>query len=298
MGINVKFSDWRDKKIIHINNYISDNILSRTKTPEPLKKAMLYATQGGGKRIRSLLTMATGEILNIKPEVIGPLACSVELIHAYSLVHDDLPGIDNDDFRRGRPSLHKAFDEGLAIITGDALQSLAYQCLIKLQPYTNEPKLILDALAIILSSAGPEGMVGGQSLDLYNQHDLNEQDLISMYRMKTGLLIESSVELPCTFAKGFDLEKKALLNCGQALGEMFQLRDDLMEITEDAVSLGKPVDSDIKNGKRTYPAVFGLSKCKERLLDIYDYIDAQLKITSLQSSNFASIINSLKIDLS
>ncbi len=298
MGINVNFSDWRNEKLLHINNYISDSILSRTETPDPLKKAMLYATQGGGKRIRPLLTMATGEILDIQPEVLVPLACSVELIHAYSLVHDDLPGIDNDNFRRGRPSLHKAFDEGLAIITGDALQSLAYQCLIQIQPYTTETELILDALEIILSSAGPEGMVGGQSLDLYNQHDLNEQDLMNMYRMKTGLLIESSVELPCIFAKNFDLEKKALLNCGKALGKMFQLRDDLMELTDDATSLGTPVDSDIKNGKRTYPAVFGLSKCKERLLAIHNYIDDQLKTTGLQSSSFASIIDSLKLDLS
>jgi farnesyl diphosphate synthase len=293
----MEFSVWQEEKHNHINNCIAKSILSRGQTPTPLKEAMIYATQNGGKRIRALLVFATGEILNINGAILSNLACAIELIHAYSLVHDDLPSIDNDDLRRGQPSLHKAFDEGLAIITGDALQALAYQCIVNIGEDSDDPQLILDALELLLRSAGSEGMVGGQAIDIYNQNDLSESDLLTMYRLKTGLLIECAITMPALFDEESNSNKKTLIDCSIKLGQMFQLRDDLIEIIDETDSIGKPNNSDIKNGKRTYPAVFGVTQCKERLLDIVSNIDEQLRINHLSTSNFANIINSLKINL-
>lgn len=237
-----------------------------------LYAAMRYSVMNGGKRVRPLLAYAACEALGAPAEQANGAACSVELIHAYSLVHDDLPAMDDDDLRRGQPTTHKAFDEACAILAGDGLQSLAFSALLdpRLSPQSDSNRLtMVQTLAL---AAGPAGMVGGQAIDLGSVGlKLDQQALEFMHRHKTGALIEASVRLGAlASARAGNTELEALQRYAQAIGLAFQVQDDILDVESDTATLGKRQGADIARDKPTYPALLGLDAAKAYALELRD----------------------------
>ena len=228
---------------------------------ERLYAAMHYSVFNGGKRIRPLLAYAACEALGGTASLANGVACAVELIHAYSLVHDDLPAMDDDDLRRGQPTTHRAFDEATAILAGDGLQSLAFSVLSN-SPQSAETRL--QMLQILSTAAGPAGMVGGQAIDLgsVGQH-LQQSALEVMHRHKTGALIEASVQLGALASgKAQAQTLDALSRYACAIGLAFQVQDDILDVESDTATLGKTQGKDQAHDKPTYPALLGLEAAK------------------------------------
>ncbi|MFG0866007.1 (2E,6E)-farnesyl diphosphate synthase [Pseudomonas sp. FYR_7] len=239
---------------------------------ERLYAAMRYSVMNGGKRVRPLLVYAACEALGAPAEYANGAACAVELIHAYSLVHDDLPAMDDDDLRRGQPTTHKAFDEACAILAGDGLQSLAFNALLDphLSPQTDALRLaMVQALA---TAAGPAGMVGGQAIDLGSVGmKLDQQALAFMHRHKTGALIEASVRLGgLASARADQTQLDALQVYAQAIGLAFQVQDDILDVESDTATLGKRQGADIARDKPTYPALLGMEAAKAYAIELRD----------------------------
>ena len=235
-----------------------------TQAPQALHAAMRYAALDGGKRLRAALVFAAGEALGAKPEALDVPACALELIHAYSLVHDDLPAMDNDDLRRGKPSCHRAFDEATAILAGDALQTLAFELLARDTTLTVSATRRLTMLARLAQAAGSVGMAGGQAIDLGAVgKPLSLAELEDMHARKTGALIAAAVILGALTAEdtGQDL-LIPLENYAQAIGLAFQIADDILDVAGDAKTLGKPPGGDQKQEKPTYPALLGLDRAR------------------------------------
>ncbi len=234
---------------------------------EPLSRlyqAMHHSVLLGGKRVRPLLVYATCEALQGPLEQADGAACAVELIHAYSLVHDDLPAMDDDDLRRGQPTTHKAFDEATAILAGDGLQSLAFEILSGATGNPADPALRLRMLNVLARAAGPSGMVGGQAIDLAAVgKKLDQAALECMHRHKTGALIEASVVLGALASGQADEARlDALRRYAAAIGLAFQVQDDILDVESDTATLGKTQGADIARDKPTYPALLGLAQAK------------------------------------
>lgn len=239
---------------------------------ERLYQAMRYSVMNGGKRVRPLLVYAACETLEGDIQRADGAACAVELIHAYSLVHDDLPAMDDDDLRRGQPTTHKAFDEASAILAGDALQSLAFGALADRRRNPQDAETRLQMIEILSQAAGPAGMVGGQAIDLGSVGvRLDQQALEIMHRHKTGALIEASVALGALASGNADeLTHKALLQYARAIGLAFQVQDDILDVESDTATLGKTQGKDEAHDKPTYPALLGLSAAKDYALELRD----------------------------
>ena len=248
-------------------------------TNSRLKEAMHYAIFNGGKRLRPLLTFASAEALNVALGHAQAPACAVELIHCYSLVHDDLPAMDDDDLRRGRPTVHLAFDEATAILTGDALQALAYETLV-LDPLLNQqPEAAARMVADLGRACGADGMAGGQALDLALEGQRPSQsELEHMYALKTGALMRSAVTLPLAYRSDVD---PAVIDGFKAFGEhiglAFQIRDDLLEVEGDTAQIGKSADSDQRQDKATWPSLFGVDAARARLSELHNQAMAALE---------------------
>ena len=237
-----------------------------------LYEAMRYSVMNGGKRVRPLLAYAACEALGAPPEQANGAACAVELIHAYSLVHDDLPAMDDDDLRRGQPTTHKAFDEACAILAGDGLQSLAFSALLDPTLTTLDAETRLRMVNGLAFAAGPAGMVGGQAIDLGSVGlKLDQAALEYMHRHKTGALIEASVQLGA-LASGqtTDDNLQALSVYARAIGLAFQVQDDILDVESDTATLGKRQGADIARDKPTYPALMGLAQAKSYALELRD----------------------------
>lgn len=228
-----------------------------------LLEAMRYSVLGGGKRLRPVLVYLTGEVFGAPLYRLDAPAAAVELIHAYSLIHDDLPAMDDDDLRRGRPSCHRAFDEGTAILAGDALQALAFAVLS--QPASSsaadtgaEERVLM--LATLAHAIGTQGMAGGQAIDLDAiGRSLSAEAIERMHRRKTGALIQAAVELGAIAAGlGRDPARAALQSFGAEIGLAFQIQDDILDVTGETSVIGKKQGADAALGKPTYPSVFGL----------------------------------------
>jgi geranylgeranyl diphosphate synthase type II len=254
-----------------------DNCLDTLFTPprpqlERLYQAMRYSVMNGGKRVRPLLVYAACEALGGDSARADGAACAVELIHAYSLVHDDLPAMDDDDLRRGQPTTHKAFDEACAILAGDGLQSLAFEVLAGDALNPSDPALRLEMFASLARAAGPAGMVGGQAIDLGSVGlKLDRNDLELMHRHKTGALIEASVRLGALASGYADAQKLAALQqYAQAVGLAFQVQDDILDVESDTATLGKHQGADIARDKPTYPALLGMQSAKAYALELRD----------------------------
>jgi geranylgeranyl pyrophosphate synthase len=235
--------------------------------PQRLHQAMRYSVTGGGKRIRPVLTLATAIALGIAPERLLKAACTPELIHAYSLIHDDLPAMDNDDLRRGRPTCHKAFDEATALLAGDALQALAFEILATDPDCADNAELRLQMLRTLAQAAGAAGMAGGQAIDLASVNKtLTLPELERMHRLKTGALIEASVVI-ATYASAriSESRRRSLRQYAQSIGLAFQIQDDILDVISDTETLGKPQGADMALNKPTYYSLLGLDGAREKL---------------------------------
>lgn len=237
-----------------------------------LYEAMRYSVMNGGKRVRPLLAYAACEALGAAPERANGAACAVELIHAYSLVHDDLPAMDDDDLRRGLPTTHKAFDEACAILAGDGLQSLAFSALLDPELNTLDAETRLRMVSDLALAAGPAGMVGGQAIDLGSVGlKLDQHALEYMHRHKTGALIEASVQLGALASgRAHDSDLEALKVYARAVGLAFQVQDDILDVEGDTTTLGKQSGADAARDKPTYPSLMGLEGAKAYALELRD----------------------------
>ncbi len=240
-------------------------------SPRRLHAAMRHAALASGKRMRPLLVYATGIAFGADERALDAPAGAVELIHAYSLVHDDLPSMDDDALRRGQPTVHVAFDEGTAILAGDALQSLAFELLASAESPAEIRVAMLLELAI---AAGARGMCGGQALDLDATGSRKSADdldaLQRLHSLKTGALLRASVRLGAIAAQ-VDADTRARLDVfADALGLAFQIRDDLLDVESDSVTLGKTAGKDSAQAKATFPALIGIAASRERLLELAD----------------------------
>tara|TARA_Y100001968_G_scaffold321002_1_gene354749 strand:+ start:963 stop:1853 length:891 start_codon:yes stop_codon:yes gene_type:complete len=239
---------------------------------ERLYQAMRYSVMNGGKRVRPLLVYAACEALNGDKTDADGAACAVELIHAYSLVHDDLPAMDDDDLRRGQPTTHKAFDEACAILAGDGLQSLAFEAMAQAEHNPQDAALRLRMFAVLARAAGPAGMVGGQAIDLGSVGLKLDRDALElMHRHKTGALIEASVQLGALASGHADADNLASLSqYARAIGLAFQVQDDILDVESDTATLGKHQGADIARDKPTYPAQLGMDAAKAYALELRD----------------------------
>jgi len=232
--------------------------------PQRLHAAMRYAVLGGGKRLRACLVYAAGEAVGAAADDLDAPACALELIHAYSLAHDDLPAMDDDDLRRGKPTCHRAYDEATAILAGDALQTLAFQALAADPRLSIGPPRRLAMLARLAEATGSLGMTGGQAIDLGAVgRPLGLAELEDMHARKTGALIRAAVVLGALARE--DLNKATLTDLdayARHLGLAFQITDDILDIEADTATLGKPQGSDLRRAKPTYPALLGLAGAK------------------------------------
>lgn len=250
----------------------ADAVLARALPPDDqapleLHRAMRYAVLGGGKRLRPLLVYATGAVFGAAEEQLDAVAAAVEIIHAYSLVHDDLPAMDDDSLRRGRPTCHIVFGEAMAILAGDALQALAFEVLANDRALDVSATAHLDMLRTLSLACGSHGMAGGQALDLaaVGQH-LDASELERMHVYKTGALIRASVRLGALAAGCTDASTLAALETyGHSIGLAFQIRDDLLDIEMDTEQLGKTAGKDVAANKPTYPAILGLDASRAQL---------------------------------
>ncbi|MFY8205514.1 MAG: polyprenyl synthetase family protein [Arenimonas sp.] len=237
-----------------------------TRAPERLHRAMRHATLGGGKRLRARLVYATGRLFGLDMPRLDPAAAAVEMIHAYSLIHDDLPAMDDDALRRGKPTVHIAFDEATAILAGDALQALAYETLVRAD-WPDAPKLA--ALQELIAASGAAGMCGGQQLDMdAGGKSLTLPELQNVHALKTGALIKASIRLPALLA-GADAGSRAALDAfADDLGLAFQIQDDILDVEASTEQLGKSAGKDTAQNKSTYPALLGLEGAKTLLAEL------------------------------
>ncbi len=251
-------------------NTALDKYLPSDDPPEHnLAEAIRYSVIGGGKRIRPAMVYAAGEAMGVSTDLMDIPACAVEMIHAYSLIHDDLPAMDDDDLRRGQPTCHKAFDEATAILAGDALQALAYEILAKDDHAELTPEHRIEMLSLLTEASGAHGMAGGQAVDLASVgKPLDLLQLEHMHQLKTGALIRASILLGGMCKQDItESEIKLLSNYAACIGLSFQIHDDILDVVGDTEILGKPQGSDEAQGKPTFPAVIGLEKSQQLALE-------------------------------
>lgn len=242
-----------------------------------LFEAMRYSVFAGGKRLRPCLFLAVMESLNGEGERFMPFACALEMIHTYSLIHDDLPAMDNDDFRRGKPTCHKAFGEAEAILAGDALLTYAFNAMIKVRPFCRAERL-LDAIDEVAWSAGVNGMAIGQVTDiLWEGKELILPELEFVHKHKTGALFAASIISGAILADADEEQLAALREYAHQIGLVFQITDDILDVVGDQQKLGKPIGSDAKNAKTTYASLFGLEKARELGQDAAERAQKALK---------------------
>jgi geranylgeranyl pyrophosphate synthase len=272
-------SNWRQQRQLRIEQALTARLpdnshLSQT-TSNRLVEAMRYSCLNGGKRMRALLVYATGEALGVDLDQLDAPACAVEMIHAYSLVHDDMPIMDNDDLRRGQPTCHKKYDDPTALLVGDALQSLAFETLCE----NNLPSAQLcEMVKTLAQQSGVLGMAGGQAIDLESVgKTLTLDTLQSMHQLKTGALICASVRLGALAFPEIDNAILAKLDkYAQCIGLAFQVQDDVLDLIADTDTLGKTQGADLALNKPTYPALMGLAAAKQKAIDLRDEALAQL----------------------
>lgn len=245
----------------------------------PVVDAIRYSLMSGGKRIRPILLIAAAGATGGDQKALLPAACAFECIHTYSLIHDDLPAMDNDDLRRGRPTCHKVYGEAIAILAGDGLLTYAFELMCKPELTQNiSPLLLKDAVFLLAKAAGVSGMVGGQTADILMEGQPVDAEALSfIHSHKTGSLIQTSVEIGGLLGKASDEELYHLKRYGESLGLAFQIKDDLLDVEGDQEILGKPVGSDNRNFKATYPALFGLKETKRRAQELLEKALSELE---------------------
>jgi farnesyl diphosphate synthase len=274
---DLPLSDWMQQHQQRIETVLDERLSKREQhTSAQLLEAMRYSTLNGGKRLRALLVYATGEALGAGLTALDAPASAVEMIHAYSLVHDDMPIMDDDDLRRGQPTCHKAYDEATALLVGDALQTLAFETLCDEELTAIQQSQMVKTLA---QRSGVFGMAGGQAIDLESVgKELDVSELQTMHELKTGALIRASVRLGAlTSTVANDAILAKLDRYAWCIGLAFQVQDDVLDVIADTDTLGKTQGADIALNKPTYPALIGLNAAKQKAFDLIDDALAQLE---------------------
>jgi farnesyl diphosphate synthase len=286
-GLLARLEEWRAR----IERELERRLPPETAVPQRLHAAQRYSALAPGKRIRPALVYATAETLGVALERVDGAACAVELIHAYSLVHDDLPAMDDDDLRRGRPTCHRAFDEATAILAGDSLQVLAFSLLAIHPGLAGEPATRVRLIELLAQASGTAGMAGGQALDLASlgrRLSLPEVELV--HRLKTGALIRACVQMAAACAEDLSsCRQTALDHVGELVGLAFQIQDDILDVEGDATLLGKATGADRARDKPTYPAVAGLDAARRRVAELHDSADAALAESGWGGSPLAAL---------
>jgi len=256
---------WRQR----FETVLDHKLPAADREPQLLHQAMRYSCLCGGKRIRPMLVYASGHAVGLDPEQLDAVASAVELIHAYSLIHDDLPAMDDDDLRRGRATCHLAFDEATAILAGDALQALAFGTLT--DELRRQPDVAVQLVSHLAAACGSNGMAGGQMLDLQAVGELPDiADLEHIHALKTGALIRIAVVAPARIARADTDTVEALDQFGGLVGLGFQIRDDILDVTGDTVNLGKSAHADAERDKPTFPSLIGLDASQRRAASLRD----------------------------
>ncbi len=262
MKMTESFDVWMQSVQSVMEKSLSGLLPQENRIPQQLHKAMRYAVLDGGKRIRPLLVFATGTLFDAKPAVMAQIASAVEMIHAYSLIHDDMPCMDNDVLRRGKPTVHVKFGEAMALLAGDALQAQAF---VVLSNVNDDTVLAVKRYQVLSEAAGSQGMCGGQAIDLDSTgKQLAIGQLEQMHRLKTGALLKASVMLGALSAKiPSSEESRALEDYAKATGLAFQVVDDILDVTADQKELGKTPGKDVMNNKPTYVSLLGLENSEK-----------------------------------
>ncbi|MEF9977960.1 MAG: (2E,6E)-farnesyl diphosphate synthase [Thermomonas sp.] len=280
------FAAWRTRVEAALDRALPD----ATTSPQRLHAAMRHGVLNGGKRMRPLLVYATGTAFGADEATLDDAAVAVELIHCYSLVHDDLPAMDDDDLRRGQPTVHIAFDEATAILAGDGLQALAFDVLAH-APQPAERRVAM--LAELARASGVAGMCGGQALDIDATGtatvSVSLTDLERLHSMKTGALLRASVRLGAIAADADPASRTALDRYADALGLAFQIRDDLLDVEGDAATLGKTAGKDAAQDKATFPALLGIGQSRARLADLAGTMQDALSTIDVDTASLAAI---------
>lgn len=244
-----------------VEHFLASYPVSTQHTPERLRAAMRYSLQAGGKRLRPVLCMACAALCGLSEDRVIPFAAAIEMIHTYSLIHDDLPAMDNDDLRRGKPSCHRQFDEATAILAGDGLLTDAFAVICQTDL---PPGPVLAAIAEIAAAAGSSGMAGGQMLDMQytGASNVTLEQVARMQQLKTGAMLAGSCVCGALLAQADADLTSSIRTYGEYLGQAFQIADDILDITGNQEELGKPVGSDSQSGKNTYPALAGIAESR------------------------------------
>jgi farnesyl diphosphate synthase len=250
--------------------------------PAGLGLAMRYGVLDGGKRLRPLLVLAAAQAVDGQAPVALRAACAVELIHAYSLVHDDMPCMDNDVLRRGKPTVHVQFGQAQAMLAGDAMQALAFELLTPLDEAEIPPALQARLVALLARGAGHSGMAGGQAIDLASVgHALNEAELRRMHELKTGALLQASVDMGAACGSATGATRDALSRYGHAIGLAFQVVDDILDVTQDTEVLGKTAGKDQEQSKPTYVSLMGLQGAQRHAHELHEQALQALSASAL-----------------
>ncbi|SHE62706.1 polyprenyl synthetase family protein [Desulforamulus putei] len=246
-----------------VDDALNDYLPPADAYPATIHEAMRYSVFAGGKRLRPILVLAAAKAVGGSTDKVMPVACALELIHTYSLVHDDLPAMDNDDFRRGRPTSHKVYGEAMAILTGDALLTIAFELIARCGEQC--PAEAVNRVTLeIAQAAGSRGLIGGQVVDLLSENKQIEAPVLEyIHRHKTGALFRAAVRAGAILGGATAVQLEALTTYAEQMGLAFQIKDDLLDIEGDETKIGKPVGSDVKNKKVTYPSLYGLEKARE-----------------------------------
>lgn len=269
------FKSKRQRIEVEINR-----LLTKQPMPKRLKAAVNYSLKDGGKRLRSVLVLMVDDMFRGKfshnghSEDVLNLSLSLECIHTYSLIHDDLPCMDDDNLRRGKPTSHIQFDEATAVLTGDALLTLAFELVSRVKTKSD---MVAKLITLLAKSAGGNGMVGGQMLDMQNKKKISLRQMKKIHQLKTGALIESSILLPAILKKANSTEYLCLKTYSECIGIAFQIVDDILDVTQTSEVLGKPANSDIDNNKNTYVSLMGLEWARKEAFNIIDKSKASLK---------------------
>ena len=287
---------WLEQQIERVESVLEQLMPAATTVPAKLHDAMRYAVLGGGKRVRAALVYAAGEaavhgaeLSSAQMKALDHAAAAVELIHAYSLVHDDLPCMDDDELRRGRPTVHVAYDEATAMLVGDALQPLAFDLLASM-PIA--PALVIQAVSALAKAAGSQGMVGGQAIDCASvDQSLSLEQLRQMHRLKTGAMLEVSVLLGGIVAGASSPARQQLLEYAEAIGLAFQVVDDILDVTADTATLGKTAGKDAADNKPTYVSIMGLNESKQLLAELKEQASKALLPLGSGAKSLALLAN-------
>lgn len=261
-----------------VEKYMDRVLPNATDGEARLFDAMRYGSLGGGKRLRPFLVVSAAKMFNVADECSFRAAAAVEMVHSYSLIHDDLPAMDNSDTRRGQPSVHKKFDEATAILAGDALLTQAFEVLV--DPLTHEdPRVRMGLVEALAKAAGPNGMCGGQMLDLLaetQQFDIGA--ITRLQRMKTGEIIAAACQFGAILGKATDKQRQSLANYGYAVGLAFQIVDDLLDAEGDAATMGKPTGQDAAAGKATFVSILGAERARQQANLLVEQAISHLRI--------------------